>query len=164
MTRHPFQVAVIAAVALFASVGVAYGAKPITFPIAGPTTGVVTDICPFPVMVSSEGTGTGRAYMDNAGNLTMIQAHVTETDTFSANGNTIVGLPYHANDIIRFNADGTVREQVTGVVERLRLPDGRMFISAGRYIPPPNIGSGFTLAPTNGHTGDVGALCAALSA
>jgi hypothetical protein len=164
MLKHPIRAGAIAAAALFASAGGAYGARPFTFPITGPTTGVLTDVCPFPVTVVSQASGTGRLFVDGAGNPTMFQAHVTETDTFTANGNTIVGLPYHLTDIVRINADGTVaREQVTGVAERLRLPDGRMFISAGRYIPPPNTQGGFTLAPTNGHTGNVGALCAALA-
>jgi hypothetical protein len=164
MVKHPIRAALVAAVALCASAGGAYGAKPGTFPITGPNSTVLTDLCSFPVTVMSQASGTGRVYVDGAGNLTMFQAHVTETDTFSANGHTLVGLPYHLTDIVRINADGTVaREQVTGVAERLRLPDGRMFISAGRYIPPPNTQGGFTLTPTNGNTGDVGALCAALA-
>jgi hypothetical protein len=163
MIKHPIRAAAIAAVALFATAAGAYGAKPQTIPITGPNTAVLTDVCPFPVTVVSQASGTGRIYVDGAGNLTMFQAHVTETDTFTANGNSIVGLPYHLTDILHVNADGTVREQVTGVAERLRLPDGRMFISAGRFIVPPNDAGGFTLSPTTGHTGDVAALCAALA-
>lgn len=141
----------------------AYGAKPQTFPVLDDHTVAVTDICAFPVSVTIHAEGRVRLYLDSTGNVTMIQAQIRETDTFSANGHTIVGLPYHLSDQLRFDANGNPTEKVTGLVERLRLPNGKMFISAGRLVPPPDSGGGFSIAPTVGHTGDVAALCAALA-
>jgi hypothetical protein len=141
----------------------ALAAKPQTFPIDATVTTTVTDICSFPVTVTFTGVGTGHVFTDASGNVTSFQAHITETDTFSANGHTITGLPYHLFDVLRIDANGNVTETVQGVAERLRLPDGSLFLSAGRLHVPPDSEQGFSIGPDCGRTGDIGALCAALA-
>ena len=61
--------------------------------------------------------------------------HVTETDTVSANGRTVYGLPYHYSVRYTFDADGKlVDETSSGVIWRFRLPDGGVW-SAGGHAP-----------------------------
>jgi hypothetical protein len=157
----------IATVALASVAGTAYGAKPdvVTFDDP-PNTFVLTDVCAFPVTVTAQGSGTIRFHIDGQGDLTALEAHVVEQDTFSANGNTLVGEPYRFLDRLTFDAQGNlVKEQVTGVAERIRLPNGSLFISAGLLRPDvTNPAPGFSLAPDRGRTGDLSALCAALAA
>ncbi len=81
---------------------------------------------------------------------------VRERDTFTANGNTLVGEPfaYHM-----FIAGDFSKIQITGIVEKIRLPDGTLFVSAGFVSFPDYI---FGLTPDRGASGDVNAFCAAL--
>jgi hypothetical protein len=147
------------------SAGTAYGAKPLVDHFEQTNVSVLTDVCSFPVMVSAHGDVTVRVHFDSQGRVTAIEAHVTETDTFSANGNTLVGLPYPALDRLTFDSQGNITsEKVSGIIERVRLPNGKLFISAGLFHPDFTSEGGFTLVPDHGHSGDVGALCAALAA
>jgi hypothetical protein len=155
---------VVLAVALIYSTvaAVAYGAKPDTFPADPTQTGVVTDICAFPVTVSSTTDGVIRVHYDAQGSITRIQLQITETDTLSANGNTIVGLPYPVRGTLLFDAQGNPTSFVgQGPLARMRLPNGQLFVSAGRFIAGPE--TAFRLVPDVGHSGDVTALCAALA-
>ncbi len=157
---------VVATVAFLVSAlaGTAYGAKPVVDTVSNDTTTiVVTDLCAFHVTVEATISGKFRLHFDSQGNLTVIQVQVTEQDTFIANGNTVVGSPYHARGRVVFDAAGNVTESLHGVFERIRLPDGTKIISAGHSIKV-NAPPGFTIVPDRGHTGNVGALCAALAA
>jgi hypothetical protein len=163
MRRFSSRGAVVVAVAVIYSVvaAVAYGAKPDTSPADPTQSGVVTDICAFPVIISSTTDGVIRIHHDAEGRITRIQLQITETDTFSANGNTIVGLPYQVRGTLFFDAEGNPTSFVGhGVVARMRLPDGQLFVSAGRFLAGPE---GFRLVPDVGHSGDVTAFCAALA-
>ncbi|MGZ6265642.1 MAG: hypothetical protein ACXWN4_01880 [Candidatus Limnocylindrales bacterium] len=85
-------------------------------------------------------------------------------DTFSANGKTLTGTPFTFNIEARFDSDGNLKSlTAAGVVERVQLPDGSTFFSAGRvdYLAHPDVQ--FILTPDEGHSGDVPAFCAALS-
>jgi len=50
-----------------------------------------------------------------------------------------------------------------GVGEKIPLPDGTLFISAGRLDFADHPGVNFTLSPDHGHTGNLAAFIAALS-
>ena len=141
-------------------------ADPVTRTPYGPFTGdpiVVTDLCPFPVSI----TGTQEGYFIErqlASGGEQLIFHGTETDVFSANGNTLVGLPYTFNVQAISDADGNfVSFDAEGIAERVPLPGGGEFFSAGRtdwMLHPDAI----TLVnPDNGRVGNVEGLCAALA-
>ena len=162
--------AVVIATVVLASVfvGVSGAAKnpdaPVITPINETNEIVVTDLCAFPVTVTAHVEGTLTFYLDRkTDTLAALNIAVTETDTFSANGNTVAGDPYQARDRITFDAEGNATENLHGVAERITLPDGTKFLSAGRRVAV-NAPPGFFLEVESGHTGDVAALCAALAA
>jgi hypothetical protein len=156
---------VIAAVALCVLAVSASAAKPDVVQIMNETNVIeTTDLCAFPVTVEATVvTGTLRFFLDGAGNLVAINIAYTEQDTFIANGNTIVGTAYQARDRVTFDAEGNVTENLHGIAERITLPDGTKFLSAGRRVAV-NAPPGFFVEVQTGHTGDVDALCAALAA
>jgi hypothetical protein len=153
---------VVAALIYGALASVAYGAKPTVVPADPSHSGVVTTICSFPVTVTSTTDGVIRTFTDAQGNVTRVQFQTTETDTFSANGNTIVGLPYPVRGTLLFDSEGNPTTVTgNGMIARMRLPDGSLFVSAGRFVSQGD--PGFVLTPSVGHSGDVTALCAALA-
>jgi hypothetical protein len=121
------------------------------------------DICPFPVTVDIHVDATFTQYFDQAGNQTMWIEQDVERDVFSANGKTLTGLPFRLNSHFRNNPDGTFASYyATGGVERVPLPDGSVFWSAGR-IDWLSSGTNFMITPTTGHSGNVAGFCAALA-
>jgi hypothetical protein len=96
--------------------------------------------------------------------LTRIHQHFTEQDTFTAHGKTLVGIPYTANLEILFDSSGNVTHILaSGVFEKIPLPDGSLFISAGRIDFAAYQGATFILSPDKGNPGNVAGFCAALS-
>jgi hypothetical protein len=99
-------------------------------------------------------------YFDGAGRITRIHQHFQQQDAFSANGHTLVGDPYTGNTDIYFDDSGNVTNVVAqGVLERVALPDRRVFIGAGRVNPF----TGFALSPDHGAFQNLEAFCAALA-
>jgi hypothetical protein len=113
---------------------------------------VVNDICSFPVTVS--GHIDAVANVLNQHNV----VHFTEQDVFSANGHTLTGLPY------TYNAwSSTTRFSSSGVVERIRLENGHLFLAAGRIdLTLPH--GDWILVADFGSSPDIGEFCAELSA
>ena len=125
---------------------------------------VLTDVCAFSVNVESTVSGTEVDYRDQSGALTRIFAHQVEQDTFTANGRTLVGTPFMFNVEELFDSDGNLTHVFTsGLVETIRLPDGSLFVSAGRTDFTQHPGVGFVLSPDMGNSGNLAAFCAALS-
>jgi hypothetical protein len=125
---------------------------------------VMTGVCQFPVAVSSDVTGTEIDYFDASGSLTRVFLHTTEQDTFTANGKSIAGEPYTFNLEILFDAAGNVvHAYASGPAARAVLPDGTLFLSAGRGDFAQHPGVAFLLSPDVGNPGDVAAFCAALA-
>ena len=60
------------------------------------------------------------------------------------------------------DAGNLVHVYSTGVVVRMRLPDGTLFNAAGR-VDSLNSTGPFTITPDVGHSGNVAAFCQALS-
>lgn len=87
-------------------------------------------------------------------------AQGTEQDTFSANGKTLVGDPYHFTFQSVFENGVRVARYEYGNVERVPLPNGGTFIVIGHEsLPGLNL---FTV--DSGNDGNnVAAFCAALS-
>ena len=125
---------------------------------------VLTDVCAFSVNVESTVSGTEVDYRDQSGALTRIFAHQVEQDTFTANGRTLVGTPFMFNVEELFDSDGNLTHVFTsGLVETIRLPDGSLFVSAGRTDFTQHPGVGFVLSPDMGNPGNLAGFCAALS-
>lgn len=123
---------------------------------------VANDLCSFPVTVNTFAYVTEHDYLDKNGVLLEIKYHFRIQDTFLANGKTLVGLWYTANLQYLFDSSGNMIQLITsGEVEKVPLPDGSLFISAGRSYLDPN--TQFVATPDRGHSGNVEALCAALA-
>lgn len=125
--------------------------------------GVITDVCPFPIEYTGSQSGHDLLFFDSDGRLTRVQTHATEELVLSANGRTLIVEPFPFNVTVRLDADGSVKNVfLAGLVFRVQLPDGKKFLSAGRldFIAA---GVGFAVVPEVGRSGDVSALCAALS-
>jgi hypothetical protein len=131
----------------------------ITFP---PST--LSGVCSFDVTLNSTVSGFAIFYYDSSGTLTRIFAHATEKDTFSANGKTITGEPYTFNiEKIYDPAGNQTAEHSGGVVEKVVLPGGTLFLSAGRTVIVGSPTVSFGLSPDRGNPGDIAAFCAALT-
>lgn len=154
-------VAVAAAAAIF--VPAAAASPPDKFTGSFSATSVLTEGCPFPITVDSTGTFTEIDYFDASGALTRVYVHVVEQDTFTAK-NSLTGVPFTFNIEILFDSSGEVTQALaSGIVEKVPLPSGGLFITAGlvdfiaRGNPP------FILTPDVGATVNLDAFCAALS-
>jgi hypothetical protein len=159
---------------LMAVVSAAAGALAIA-PAAGasqPTTSypvhhvsaVLTDVCAFPVTVEGDSPGTERDFFDENGTLTRIEVHATEQDTFSANGKSLTGEPYTFNIRILFDSTGAITHAFfAGVVEKVVLPDGSLFLAAGLVDFAAHGFPEALIAPDKGTSGNVDGFCAALS-
>jgi hypothetical protein len=122
-------------------------------------------LCAFPIAVSATGSGTEIDFFDNSGALTRIQLHVTEETTFSANGTSLTTVPFTYNISVDFDASGNISEvSVTGIIARVPLPDGSLFISAGRVDIVARGFPQFVLTPDAGGTVNLDRFCAALAA
>ena len=124
---------------------------------------VVDDLCPFPVTISGTVSIDERRFIDGGGALTALDRHSVEQDTFSANGHSLTGSPFTYNFFHPFDADGNnFHAYLDGVLERVPLPGGGVFIAAGRVDLAGN-GSAFIVSPDSGASVNVAGLCASLS-
>jgi hypothetical protein len=122
------------------------------------------NVCDFDVTVTIHQENAVMFFYDADGDLTMLLNHVTEQDTFSANGKTLVGDPYVYNFQVLFDANGDVTHiYASGIAEKLVFPNGTVFLSAGR-IDWVTHDVSFLLAPDVGVSGDVDAFCAYFTA
>ena len=158
----PVALAVSLGTAAFASA--ARAGTPVMLHYTYSFTGIVSnDICPFPLTIDGSVAIDERQFFDQSGARTAIDRHSVEQDTFSANGKSLTGLPISYNVFHPFNSDGNNTDVFTdGVLERVRLPDGSLFISAGRVDFTGN-GPDFTVTPDNGATVNLAGFCAALA-
>ena len=135
---------------------------PVTTPLVATATTVADDLCAFPVTITSTFDGTQRAYFTAGGQLTRIDFHFVEQDVFTANGVTLTGDPF-VNEQLSYFTDGQlVHDFEVGVIERVPLPDGSTFLSAGRvdFIPH---GPGVIITPDVGRSGNLTEFCDALA-
>jgi hypothetical protein len=138
--------------------------QPITSYPVHPVSAVLTDVCAFPVTVEGLSPGTERDFFDESGTLTRIEVHATEQDTFSANGKSLTGEPYTFNIRILFDSSGAITHFFfAGVVEKVVLPDGSLFLAAGLVDFAAHGFPEALIAPDRGTSGNVEGFCAALS-
>ena len=156
--------AALLAAGAFASLAGASPPQVLTVPytVTEPASGV----CSFPVSVTASGTAIETFFFDSDGSF-RVGVHQTEADSFTANGITLTGEQYVSNYQVRFDAQGNITSYFAqGVVERIVLPDGTLFLTAGRsniLVWPPGNPGGFALTPQFGSQSDSAAFCAALS-
>ena len=114
---------VLTAGLLLAAPSSASAGTPIKLPFSFTADDLFTDVLPFPVDIYSVVSGTQTLYFDQNGALTRIYIHNTEQDTFTANGKTLVGLPYTFNAELIFDSNGNLIHQYSeGNVENMLLP------------------------------------------
>ena len=91
-------------------------------------------------------------------------AHVVEQDTFTANDRSLTSLPYTFELMALFNSSGAFTHFFEhGVLARVVLPDGSLFLAAGRVDFVPHGSPSFLFTPDTGTAGNVAGFCAALS-
>jgi hypothetical protein len=164
MRRFLFTV-VAAGLAAAALAPTAAAVEPIKEDISFSNTGVLTDVCSFPVTVEATNTGTQTSFSDHEGNLTRVQIHNVEQDVFSANGRTLVGLPYTFNIQVLFDPDSGDPTHIyaSGLASRVPLPGGDFFLTAGRIDFAAHPDATFVIQPDVGAQGNLAGFCAALS-
>lgn len=123
---------------------------------------VMTGYCAFPVNVDTVDNGTRVDFVDSSGAITRSYIHVTSVDTFTANGKTLTTFPYTFNVQVSYDSSGNATLIASGIIERILLPDGSLFVSAGRADFTAHADVGHQLSPDEGNPGDVAAFCAAL--
>jgi hypothetical protein len=147
---------------VFASVAAAD--RPVVSHFTSTATATLTDACSFPVIVDSTADLTETDFVDQSGALTRVSFHGVEQDTFSANGHTLVGEPFHLDVVAVFDSNGNVTNIYgQGITEEVRLPDGSLFIAAGRVDFVAHGSPAFLLTPDVGATVNLDGFCAALS-
>lgn len=123
-------------------------------------------LCPQSVAVTETWTKfTEIDFFDQTGNLTTIHWTFFSQDVFVGPTGTLVGEKYHGNIQIKFDSSGDYASAIgTGLLEKVRLPDGSLFVGAGR-LDWLAYGPGVpTFTPDNGHSGNLDAFCEALGA
>ncbi len=162
--RRRVSLLLVAAMAAAVFASSATATPPMKFTDTATVTSELTDVCPFPVMVESTITFTEIDFLDESGNVTRIFSHTVEQDVFSANGKSLTGIPFAFNIEVLFDEEGSVTHvYASGVAEKIVLPDGTLFISAGRIDFTAHPGAVFVLSPDVGNPGNVEAFCAALA-
>ncbi|HEV8105078.1 MAG TPA: hypothetical protein VGP69_15210 [Gaiellaceae bacterium] len=157
-------IGLVAAVVLAAFAPMAAADPPVITQKTSSLTTVLTGACAFPITVDATMTETDRFFSDQNGVLTMANANVTEQDSFSANGKSLTGLPYSFSLHAVFDSSGNITQlYADGVVERVPLPDGSVFQSAGQV----NFGAqgfpDFSVTPDAGSARNLDGFCAALA-
>jgi hypothetical protein len=105
---------------------------------------------------------TTTTFYDDDGLVSQRIFHATEQDTFSANGKTLAGDTYHFMFLAQFENGVRVDRNANGVLERVNLPDGSVFIIAGRVDI--SAGGGFIFTVDSGNSGNnLNEFCGALS-
>jgi hypothetical protein len=162
-----FRLLVLLSLLALSAMGVlahpAAAVEPTRVPIDETDTFLAADICSFPVTITGTLVGTETTFFDQSGDVTRIQIHVVEQDVFTANGESLTGLPFTFNIRVLFEDGEVTHVYASGLVERVPLPDGTVFLSAGRLDFAAHPGSDFRIVPDVGRSGDVAAFCAALA-
>lgn len=142
----------------------ASAAAPVSNPFDIVVESEVVSACGFPVHVSANISGTEKLFFDKGGSLTRVLVHQVEQDVITANGITLVSEPYTYNIEVQFDAQGNVKDVIAkGIIAKIRLPQGPLFLSAGLSFFSNHPGESFIFVADIGRSGDLNALCAALT-
>lgn len=124
---------------------------------------VISGVCEYPIGFDATLKITEIIFVNESGAVTRSQWHVAQQDTFTANGKTLMGLPYNYKVDFLPDSDGNlVPVYATGIIEKVPLPDGSLFITAGwvDYAAHPDV---WIFSADRGNPGNVAAFCAALA-
>jgi hypothetical protein len=122
------------------------------------------DVCTFIVHIDTNLNITETDFFSQDGALVRIKNHITEQDTFTANGKMLVGIPFTFNVELLFDSNGNLTHlYATGVIEKVPLPDGGHFFSAGRVDFAAHGFPEYLLSPDKGNPGNIDGFCEALS-
>ena len=164
LARGLLLVALLAGLAVVAAPAAAAPVSPEHSDYARSDDVVFEGYCAFPVNIHLDQTGHQTLFYDENGVVRKIVAHITEQDTFSANGKTLVSRAYPLNFSLLFDSDGNLTHYVgTGQLIRLRLPDGSQFVGAGRVDWINHLDELFLFEADRGTPVDSGRFCAALA-
>jgi hypothetical protein len=135
--------------------------EPFSFPIED----TIDDLCAFPVQLSGQSSGHVQVFRDDAGNFVKVILHFSNTFTLSANGRSVTGKEHYNEFDVGFDGGGAPSQVITaGLFTHIRLPDQRtVVVEAGRVVEDVATHSLVFEAGTPFTTGDIAALCAALS-
>ncbi len=123
----------------------------------------LNDACSFPIEVTYNVTYMAQQYADRGGAV-RIHYHMIEQDTFSTPATSLTGSPFTFNVQFVFDSHGDlVRQDAQGVQQKVPLPDGGLFIAAGRINWLAHPGVPYVLLPDNGATVNLDGFCAALA-
>lgn len=159
--------AAVMSVALVVLPGRATAAQP-TVEHLGPFqwTGITLDagtLCDFQISWSGTQEYTRTTFYESDGTTVVMRiTQGTEQDTFSANGKTLVGDPYHFTFQAFFENGERVALYEYGNVERVPLPGGAVLISTGRVLVESTPANIFFVDEGN-NANNIAAFCAALS-
>ena len=150
-------------VTVFVFAAAARAEKPVMFPFDVAGTNVWTDGCSFPVTYDFTSSGTATAFLDENGLPERVHLHVTEQDTFYANGKTVVGTPYaYSLEILLDDSGNETQVIANGIAGKARLPGGGLFLASGK-IDFTAQGVQFSFSPDQGTVQNLDGLCAALA-
>jgi hypothetical protein len=128
------------------------------------------DICPFAITIHYNMSIQYTDFYDQSGRVVGENDHVTGQNSYSANGKTLVGDPFTYEQIYKaaYDSSGSLYQTSvvgTGQAEKVPLPDGSVFYSAGRidYLSPTFIEHGWIIVVNSGLSGNVAGFCAALA-
>ena len=128
------------------------------------------DICPFAITVTYNGSVDYTYSYDRSDRIVAAKWHVRQQNAYSANGKTLVGDWFTYEQISKFGYDSNgSRYQISGVgtgqAEKVLLPDGSLFYSAGRldYLSPAFMNNYWIIVVNSGLSGNIAGFCAALA-
>jgi hypothetical protein len=123
----------------------------------------LNDACSFPIDVTYNVTYMAQEYPDKSGAV-RVHYHIVEQDTFSTSAQSLTGSAFTFNVQFVFDSNGDlVRQDAQGVQQKVPLPDGSLFIAAGRINWLAHPGVPYVLLPDNGATVNLDGFCAALA-
>jgi hypothetical protein len=136
------------------------GADPPTRePVTQTAVVVATDICAFPITVTAHQTGFAITGADG----TSANYHLTEQDTFTANGHTLTSERFTFDVHFTLDSQGNVvHAYSTGQIVAVPLEQGVTFRAAGRFDFVA-AGADFVLVPQSGGSHNQDAFCSALA-
>jgi len=144
------------------STSAALADRPVKYELSIPVSDTLKNFCSFPVNIDSIYKITGTDFLDNNGVIIRSHWHMVAQDTFTANGKTLVGIPFSYNIELLWDGNNITSFIVNGVVEKVQLPGGGIFNPAGHTDLSATPYATF-LTPDKGNPGNIDGFCAALA-
>lgn len=160
MVRRLLVATSLVAGLLIGAVPIASAAAPERGTIDNHFSGDAGPLCSFPVTVQVHSWGF---YEYWSGDVAREVDQIWEQDTLVGPGGSLVSEPYrYAGHAVVDTLTGDIMKATsTGLAGRFLLPDGSHFVAAGQIDWLTHTASVYE--PDHGSTGDIAALCAALS-